>query len=268
MTFFQTRRGNNENLFLRAYKIEIIKLIKRKDTLMLWLMPLLSLLYAIGIATNSTMVTYTIPQSIDALLFTSSMATLIHGIFIFYVIFAVITARTLSSEIEDKSILFYIPRIRNRNTIYNAKFFSLLTALTVSFLGFVLVTLIAYFTILVQRADIANGLWFSPGISLISIGWLLSVFLAFVFTMLLVLMLSTRFKTILSVCIFLFVYVALSFVVQLPYVKYFSPFYYITSIGQNNANDILLISLNIILCILYSIVFNSIGKYTLSKKDL
>jgi len=256
------------SLFMTAYKIELIKLIKRKDTLMLWLMPLLSLFYAVGVAVNSTMVTYNGTDSVDALSFIGSMSTLIHGLFIFYIIFAIITARSLGSEIDDKSILFYIPRIRNRNTIYNAKCLSLITTLTVSFLIFILVTFIAYFTLVVQRTDIANGLWFTTDTLLNNFGWILSVFLAFVFSMLLVLMLSARFKTILSVCIFLFIFVALSFVSQFPYIQYLSPFYYISSIGQENTNSTVLILLSVILCVLYSIVFNSIGKYTFSKKDL
>ena len=256
------------NSFFKIYKIELWKLIKRKDTLMLWLMPLLSFFYAIGVAAKSSLVTYNGATSIDATSFVSSMFVFIHGLFIFYIIFAIITARSLGSEIEDKSILLYIPRIRNRNAIYDAKCLSLMTTLLVSFMVFVLATLIAYFTFVVQRPDIANGLLYSLDTVLVNICHLVSVLMAFVFSMLMVLMLSTHFKTTIAVCIFLFAFIVLSFVAQFPYVQYISPFYYVNSIGIEGANNILLTLASAILGVLYSIVFSSLGKYSLAKKDL
>ena len=255
-------------LFLSTYKIELIKLVKRKDTLMLWLMPVLSFFYAAGAAANSSMITYNGTDSVDALSFAGSMFEFIHGLFIFYIIFAVITARTLGNEIEDKSIQFYIPRLRNRNTIYDAKCLSLITVFLVSFAVFLIVTFTAYFTLVVQRTDIADGLLYSSGTAIKNIGWFVSVTMAFVFSMLLVLMLSVRFRSITAVCMFLFIFVVLSFAAQFPYVQYISPFYYISSIGTEGSDDMLLTSASAVLGVLCSVVFSSLGKYAFSKKDL
>ena len=92
--------------------------------------------------------------------------------------------------------------------------------------------------------------------------------MAFVFSVMLVLMLSVRFRNITAVCLFLFVFVILSFAAQFPYVQYISPFYYINSIGTDGADDILLTAASAVLGVISSVIFSSIGKNAFSKKDL
>ena len=82
---------------------------------------LVPILYSVGLAANSDVITYTGAGNITAIGFASAMFQMSQSMFIFNVIFAAIIGRSLASEIENKSIRLYINRVGVRKLIYFGK---------------------------------------------------------------------------------------------------------------------------------------------------
>ncbi len=216
--------------FLTAYKIELMKLMKRKDTLLLLLMPIMSLFYSIGYASGVAEITYTGDATLDAFSFVATMTQMVHAVFIFYIFLAFIVARSLSSEIEDKSMLFYLPRLKSRVTIYYAKTLSLVTVVLISLVFFIAVSLWSYYGFLITRADVANGLLFAVDEILSNLAAILCFAYILVFSITLLLALSTRLKLFLALSVYILVIIVFAYVWQFEAIQYLSPFYYIGAV--------------------------------------
>ena len=114
-------------------KIELKKLFQRKDSWLMFTILLVPILYSVGLASNSDVITYTGAGNITAIGFASAMFQMSQSMFIFNVILSAIVGRSLASEIENKSIRLYVNRIRflykgiiinhNKNRISTVDFF-------------------------------------------------------------------------------------------------------------------------------------------------
>ena len=92
-------------------KIELKKLFQRKDSWLMFTILLVPILYSVGLASNSDVITYTGAGNITAIGFASAMFQMSQSMFIFNVILSAIVGRSLASEIENKSIRLYVNRI-------------------------------------------------------------------------------------------------------------------------------------------------------------
>lgn len=99
------------NTFATITKIELKKLFQRKDSWLMFTVLLVPILYSVGLAANSEVITYTGAGNITAIGFASAMFQMSQSMFIFNVILSAIIGRSLASEIENKSIRLYINRI-------------------------------------------------------------------------------------------------------------------------------------------------------------
>ena len=113
------------NTFATITKIELKKLFQRKDSWLMFTVLLVPILYSVGLAANSEVITYTGTGNITAIGFASAMFQMSQSMFIFNVILSAIIGRSLASEIENKSIRLYINRIGIRKLIYEGKEFKL-----------------------------------------------------------------------------------------------------------------------------------------------
>ena len=114
------------NTFATITKIELKKLFQRKDSWLMFTVLLVPILYSVGLAANSEVITYTGTGNITAIGFASAMFQMSQSMFIFNVILSAIIGRSLASEIENKSIRLYINRIGIRKLIYEGKELALL----------------------------------------------------------------------------------------------------------------------------------------------
>ena len=96
------------NTFATITKIELKKLFQRKDSWLMFAILLVPILYSVGLASNSDVITYTGTGNITAIGFVSAMFQMSQSMFIFNVILSAIIGRSLASEIENKSIRLYI----------------------------------------------------------------------------------------------------------------------------------------------------------------
>ncbi len=259
---------NNFDNFVRAYQIELSKLFKRKDTFLMFLMPAISLFYAIGFSGNVTEITYTGTELFDAFSFVSMMIIMVNLLFMFYIFFGFISARSLATEIEDKSMLFYLPRLKNRSSVYFAKIISLVTVVVMSILFFAIVSFAAYYGFLVKRTDVANGLFSVPENVLKNIGVLIAFAYNMIFALLLMFVLSTRFKLFFALSAQILIFIILIYVYQFNNICYLSPFYYISEIPKKGSDVTTLMLLNLLWFVITSVVLTVVGKYNFVKRDL
>ena len=92
-------------------KVELKKLLSRKDTWLMFTILLVPILYSVGLAFESNVITYTGSGSVTAIGFTSAMFQMSQSMFIFNVILSAIIGRSFASEIESKSLRLCINRI-------------------------------------------------------------------------------------------------------------------------------------------------------------
>ena len=97
-----------------VYKTELYKLYKRKDTWIFLTVILVPILYSVGIASGSEIVSYSGNGNITAINFISAMFQMAQSMFIFNIILVAITSRTLGTEIEDKSLRIYLNKVGDR----------------------------------------------------------------------------------------------------------------------------------------------------------
>lgn len=102
-------------------KVELKKLLSRKDTWLMFTILLVPILYSVGLAFESNVITYTGSGSVTAIGFTSAMFQMSQSMFIFNVILSAIIGRSFASEIESKSLRLCINRIGDRRLIYLGK---------------------------------------------------------------------------------------------------------------------------------------------------
>lgn len=92
------------NTFATITKIELKKLFQRKDSWLMFTVLLVPILYSVGLAANSEVITYTGTGNITAIGFASAMFQMSQSMFIFNVILSAIIGRSLASEIENSGI--------------------------------------------------------------------------------------------------------------------------------------------------------------------
>lgn len=255
------------NNFILVYKVELVKIIKRKDIILLIIMSLIPLFYSIGFASGSDIVTY-IGEPMDAISFAASMTEMLHMVFLFYLFVCFTSSRSLAGEIQDKTLLFYIPRVKSRTTFYTAKICSLMTTSVFMFLIYIIISILSYFAFL-SKTDIANGLLFSAESILENVMSIFSFIYAITLSGMFIFTLSTKLKANACVVVYLLVFVGFIYGTQIVDVmKYFSPFHYITEFYVKGANIGALFALNTLLFLVGTIVLNMIGIKTFNKKDL
>ena len=151
-------RLQTKGLFRRDYRIEMQKLLKRWDVLLLLLGLVIPLALSISLAAHASFWQISAAQKIDAVHFLVMVTRITSSVCIFHLIIALYVARFYCSEVENNSVLLYVPRIRSRSVQYSAKFSALLTVVTAAQIFIDLVSLLCFYGILVPaRPDIATG---------------------------------------------------------------------------------------------------------------
>lgn len=172
-----------------VYKTELYKLYKRKDTWIFLTVILVPILYSVGIASGSEIVSYSGNGNITAINFISAMFQMAQSMFIFNIILVAITSRTLGTEIEDKSLRIYLNKVGDRKKIYIEKVKALSVYAGVISVLLVVVGLFCYYFIMNDKTPIVNGALYDERIS-IEIIQIITIYLFWVITIFIIMMLA------------------------------------------------------------------------------
>lgn len=259
-----------KSVFGTSYRIEMRKLFRRKDTWLLFTLLLVPLLYAIGMSTGSSIIVYSGSGNINALQFIGNMFIMAHTMFIYYVIIAIITMRSFAAEVEEKSILLYIPRLRNRISIYLSKLLSILSIVAIVMFVFSIITIALYFIFLCQRPDVASGKFLDSSTVTNELINIAAVFFLFVFSACMVSLLSMIVKGVTSVIIYIIAIVGFNLLAEYSIVQYASPWFYLNQImapeSQAHLGSLFLGNC-IYVCVMF-VTLATIGIRIFNKKDL
>lgn len=218
-------------------RIELYKIIKRKDFWLMLSMIFIPIMYAVGLASNSKAFSYEGKDMVTALGYASEMMVFVYMCFIYFVILSVCVIRSLKGEIENKSLLLYAQRINNRQKIYFSKWAAFTILLKVVTALFVVVSVVCYKVFLIQRQDIASGQLFQSDEVVHVLCVLLSILLCFIFTVSVALALSSWFKSFQAMGIYIFLWLGLMYVKEFSGVKYLAPIHYVEKVIESSTDS-------------------------------
>lgn len=255
----------------RLVKLELFKLIRRKDVWSLFTMLLLPLMYATAIANHSKVVRYVLKKLLSCTQFTASMYIYVSFLFLFFILMSICVSRTLSSEVHDKSMYLYLHRIKDRKLIYVSKNIALMILMLIVSAIFYLFTVLCFYFIM-GGTGTTGEVFCYPDELIFDILQFLQVHLLFVFVIQMSFLLGTYLPPLLTVgisTILIPIFAYLSSVPILKYVAidtYMEPLYKVTR--TNVALAIKLFLLELLVVLIYTIIFNWFGWKKFKQTDM
>lgn len=213
---------------LETIKFEWAKQRRRRENLLLLVMLLIPLFYAVGVASGSSIITYTSTEAVNGLSFATSMFGLVYMLWIVNLFVAINSANTLRGEMDSGSISIMLTRINDRGTIYDGKLYAQIVNWIVVTGIFVLFSLGCYYA-LIARLPIADGSLFGAG-AFGQILTLLALCSSYVLTMSFVQCVSMYTKSYVAVGLFMLGWVLCLFIKEFPVIQYLSPLYHINEL--------------------------------------
>ncbi len=252
-------------------KIEIKKMLKRKDFLIFSTMLFIPILYSVGVAFNSSVITYEANTKTYALDFCNSMFIFVYMVFIYFIFLSLTSIKSLRGEIENKSIRLYTQRINDRKKIYFYKNISCVVLLTIVCILFIIISLVLYYLFVTKRTDIATFEF----IKINELGYIimsfLSIYFFFIISIFYSLMLSMYVKSNLANVIYILTFIACMYIKEFPYIQYLVPSYYIqslTSILKYSSNSINTFYILCGITFIYCIICYLLGRNKFEKSDI
>ncbi len=255
---------------INLIRIELFKIVKRKDFWLMLSMIFLPIMYAVGLSNNAESFSYEGTERVSALGYASEMMVFVYMCFIYFIILSVCVIRSLKGEIENKSILLYVQRVKNRKDIYSSKFIAYILLLLVITVLFIMTSIIFYKSLLVQRQDVASGLLLQSG-ELVSISCtIISIILCFIFTISVALFLSAWLKSFQAMGVFIFLWLGLMYVKEFTVVNYLAPIHYVELIINTENNSVAIrqsVYLMLLVCVV-SLLCYELGYRKFVRSDL
>lgn len=250
------------------FGIEFYKIIKRKDFWLLNTMIIIPIFYAVGAAAHSSIITYEGSQKTYGLKYIVDMYSFIYMVFIYFFLLAMSVIRSLRGELENKSIRLYTQRINNRKKIYLSKNIAMIAAFSGVTVLFALISLLAYYLLVVQRTDIAETSFIHSK----ELGYLfanfLGIYLFFIWSIFYSFMLSAYLKSGTALGIYTLTIVAGMYIKEFPYVKYLSPAYYTQKLMDTSQGAGQTLGLMAAVILIYCLFFFFTGRNKLEKSDI
>lgn len=261
--------------FSTIYKIELIKLVKRKDWLAMLALIGISILFGAAILSDS----YIGEADQSALYWACSQVCNSSMLFVSPLVVCFVTTRILGSEIESGSILLYTCKYRDRSRLYGAKSLALITFTLMLFLVMFLANIIIYYSLITQNGEVASGQFFGHNSLLLVIGILAIYISSFLIASQLSLVLSVYLKPNTVIGIMFGLILVAHNTYKLPLIQKINPWSYVTYMFSdviattqvvdkdiNNLSFTFLVFL--LLTVIYLIIFNLVGIKKLCSKDL
>lgn len=251
-------------------KIELFKIVKHNDFLLMISMLFIPIMYSVGLALKLKSFTYIGEQKVSGLAFVAEMYTFVYMCFIYFIILSVCVIRSLKGEIENKSIRLYVQRINDRKKIYLAKIIAYFILTVNTAVIFIITSIICFYLFTIRRADIAVPEFCRNGELLYYSVNILAVLLCFIFTVNLSFFLSAYKKSFQAMGIFIFIWLAFMYLKEFSYVKYFVPIYYVEKIVNSEVGKCEWKYLGILFMIVsvYSAMSIILGQKKFEKSDI
>lgn len=215
--------------FFTIYKIELIKLIKRKDWLAFLALVGISILFSTAIFTEG----YLGAPNQSTVFWMNTQAWNSSALFISPLVAAFFASRIFASEIENGSILLYTNKYRNRGRLYTAKSLALSTFVTVTFVAMCLVNTAIYYLLSTSKSIYISGQFFGENVGMLLMGIIAIYLMSFLLASQFALFLGAYCKPTLSLgIVFLFVLV-LHFSYRIPILNQLNPWYYVVRISND-----------------------------------
>lgn len=214
---------------LMIIKIELSKFLKRGDLLAIAGMVAVAFICAIGMRQDI----YTGVENQNALFWTSIQMVTTTALFIGPVVMAFLGTQMLSSEIDNKSILLFTVRIRDRFKIYIGKSIALMI-ISIIFYIFTLVMMVGiYFGIANNGGKYVSGTLTGNNVrELLSIIILIFMY-TFFFIPQFTLMIGTKFKPLISIVMAFIVTLVCNHVATYSFIKYINPMNYVYHLSNH-----------------------------------
>lgn len=212
---------------LELIRLELFKILRKKESYLFFAMWAIPLIYGWGFGTRNENFIYRGTEPNTALDWIQTMSSMCYQSFIFYIFLVIIAGRALGGEIDEGSLLMYIPRVNNRGRIFAAKLVALVLLATGTFLVYLAVSFAVYYLILTGLPHLASGEF---GHSVDSTGLVLfvvMVYLSFVLVAVLSLLLSLYLKPLLAIATATVIMLAVNIAAQIPPAAYVNPWYYL-----------------------------------------
>ncbi len=206
---------------------EVRKILRKKESYLFLIMVLIPVLYGIGFASGSDSFIYRGTEPMSCLRWVQTIFVMVQQFLIFHIALVIVVVRALSSEIEDRSILLYIPRVNSRARIFRTK---ILAVVRYGLLGMALLVVVGvatYYLFMINVPEVASGVPWASGdmptavlvIGLIVLGFLVAAFIG--------LLLASYLKPLLAIAIGVVALIVMALCGQLPVVAYLTPQFYL-----------------------------------------
>lgn len=218
------------------FKGELYKVVKRKESWLLWLMLLIPILYGLGFASGSPSFTYNGKGLVSCIEWIVIMCNMAHQIAIFHIFASIISVRSLGSEIDDTSIQLYLFRINNRKSIFITRITATLFYFTACFCTFIGTSIVVYYTIMAKLPTIASGDFLTDG----SLGLLficINAYISYLLVIAIAFCLSIFFKPLTAIAASVLIHIISLFACQLGFVCYVVPLFYSNRLQDIIFND-------------------------------
>ncbi len=216
----------------RLIQFEIYKILKRKESWILYLMCLIPLFYAIGFGVGADNIEYKGElNSLSALDFADDMFLFGYYILVFTLSIGFIMVSGFRSEIDSGSITLLVNKVCSRKKIYFVKIMSVTIFITIFTIVFTLFSILTYMLFL-KSSIIANGMILGEN-AVSDIIRIFCVLLMYIWSVILVGLLSTKFKSFMTMGIFTVIWAVFMYLKELNATKFLSPIYYLINVIEN-----------------------------------
>lgn len=260
---------------LRIIKIELIKFFKRNDLLSVLGIIAMGFIFALNMRGD----TYTGVENQNALFWVTAELLTTTILFICPVVMSFVGTQILSTEIDNGSIMLFNFRIRNREKIYHSKSIALIIISTIYFFISVGLLFLIYFVVADNNTLYVSGKFMgNNALELVCILFMIYMY-AFFFIPQVSLYLGTKFKPLITIVLTFCVALFCNNVATKSTIRYFNPMQYVVRLANDvvstteivhvdSGERLFCVLAQLILCVAFLLLFNSLGARTFSQKDL
>lgn len=214
-------------------RVEIEKLIRRKDVWVLMTMNFIPLMYAIGVANNSGNITYEGVGKASGFSFLGDMIVFVYMLFMYMLIVAMGQIRSFRGEMENGSIKLYMQRVAKRSDLFWAKVCAYAIITGGAFIVLGIVCVISYYVFLTKRTDIALMTFVVDGQFTSIVLGALAIILYFNFSGITAMLLSLTFKSYTSIAAFILIWVGFLYLKEFDSIRFAIPAYYLNRVIED-----------------------------------
>ncbi len=213
----------------RLIYFEFYKILKRKDSWIIYLMLLIPLLYSVGFSNGANNITFNGKiNSLSAFDFADDMFVFGYYILVFLLSVGFIIVNSFRGEIDSGSITLLINKVCNKKKIYLSKVIAIVLFLLAFALVFIVFSILCY-VIFLNNTSIASGKLLGGNYKA-DIIRIFSILLLYIWGALLAGLLSSKLKIFTSMGVFTVIWAMFMYLNEFEKVNFLSPIYHLKNV--------------------------------------